>query len=338
MNREPASTAFLDLYRAYAAELPRWFWRLHLPERDRADAAQEVWLELNNHPGLVLSSPREARRLLFQVAVRVADRLRRRAARAASRRSPRTPDDLAASHDVEERAAEALALMEALDAFEPATRRLLIASKVLGLTEREIAEGEGLSLSAVKARIWRASAELARRMRAGDEQHERRGVLLLPAAIVIAPEACAAMCAIWEAEGRLPSFGGPGGPGGRPPAPPPPQQPPTLPTAPALPWLVASPAAAVVLVVVLVFGPAVTVLVVLSLGAHEHPALARAGLEAPPPVLAPASSPPPAPSSPSSAASPPSSAPRPGGKTLSAEDRRKLRFARGISSRKVDDE
>ncbi|MDC0750045.1 hypothetical protein POL67_52455, partial [Polyangium sp. rjm3] len=114
-------------------------------------------------------------------------------------------------------------------------------------------------------------------------------------------------------EGRLPSFGGPGGPGEGPPPPPPPppppQHPPTLPTAPALPWLVASPAAAVALVVVLVFGPAVTVLVVLFLGAHDHPALARAGLEVPP-VRGPATSEPSPANFSSSAASEPPPAPR----------------------------
>ncbi|HVK71270.1 MAG TPA: hypothetical protein VM694_42740, partial [Polyangium sp.] len=107
--------------------------------------------------------------------------------------------------------------------------------------------------------------------------------------------------------------------------------------APALPWLVASPAAAVALVVVFVFGPAFTVLVVLFLGAHDHPALARAGLEVPPvrrPEPSPAnfsssaaSEPPPAPRAPSSQSS---TAKGGGGASrgkLTEEDRQRLRLS-----------
>ena len=288
-----------------------WFRRLGLSARDADDAAQDVWAEVGKNPEQIPASDREARLALFKLAAREADRLRKRAKRDAARRdSTLAVEELAPDGNAEERVAENFALMEALDALDSQTRRLVLASKLYERTDREIAAEEGLTPSSVQSRVWRTCAELWRRVHAHDEgQDRRRGVLVLPGALVIAPEFKAAMCAIWEAEGRLPSFGGPGGPGGGPPPPPPPpQQPPTLPAAPALPWLVASPAAAVALVVVLVFGPAVTVLVVLFLGSHDHPALARAGLEVPP-VQLPAGEPPPAPSSPSSAASKPPPAP-----------------------------
>ncbi|MDI3290467.1 sigma-70 family RNA polymerase sigma factor [Polyangium sp. 15x6] len=337
-----SSSPFLELYQAYAAILPRWFRLLHLPERDVADAAQEVWIEVGTNPEQIPANAREARIALFKLAARVAARLRYRAAKAASRRGSEAPDELAAVHDVEERAAEALAVMAAVDVLDPQTRRLIIASKLLGYTESEIASREGLSSSAVKVRIWRTCAEISRRVRAHDErQDRRRGVLLLPGTLVIDPEIRAAMCAIWEAEGRLPSFGGPGGPGGppRPPLPPPP------PVVPAAPWFAASPTAAPKLaaLVVLVLGPACAVLVFL-LWNPERPELARGGLRVPPvriELVGQCETIPDAQAAATTTSSAPpstSSTTSPGGKTLSAEDRRKLRLAREAYSRQGDAE
>ncbi|MDC3984587.1 sigma factor-like helix-turn-helix DNA-binding protein [Polyangium jinanense] len=77
----------------------------------------------------------------------------------------------------------ALALLEALDELrDEATRRMVIANKVPGYTEPEIAELFGMPVGTVHARISRACVKLAKRLRANDERQERRGVLLLPSA------------------------------------------------------------------------------------------------------------------------------------------------------------
>ncbi|MDI1428793.1 sigma factor-like helix-turn-helix DNA-binding protein [Polyangium sorediatum] len=344
MTTEPVpSPSFLDLYRRYAEFLPRWFRYLRLCDRDAADAAQDVWAEVGKNLELIPATPREAQLALFKLAARVADRLRQRAAREAARLDDtRAPDELPPEGDIEEQAAEALALMEALDALDPQTRRLVVASRIYDRTDRDIAEEEGLTPSSVQSRVWRTCSELWRRIRGhnDEEKDRRRGALLLPGLLAIRPEFKAAMCAIWEAEGRLPSFGGPGGPGGpgeppHPPAPPPP----SLPRVPATPSVLSMGPVGVllallILVVVVVVAPAGLVMVTLQLD-DDKPHQACAGLDVPPMVFAldptGAAPPPrshpteaPTPSSPRSANSTSASSVSPSG-TLSPEALKRLR-------------
>lgn len=342
------SPSFLDLYRRYAEFLPRWFRYLRLCDRDAADAAQEVWAEIGKNPEQIPATPRDAQIALFKLAARVADRLRHRAAREAARLDDtRAPDELAPEGDIEEQAADALALMEALDALDPQTRRLVVASRVYDRTDREIAEEEGLTPSGVQSRVWRTCAELWRQVRGhrDEEKDRRRGALLLPGTLVIRPEFKAAMCAIWEAEGRLPSFGGPGGPGGPPhPPPPSPPFPPRVPAAPSVPWIAMGPVgvflALLILVVVVVVAPAGLVMITLQVVESDEPLRARAGPDVTPFVLdeldptgeaQPPSSHPleeaPAPPSPCSTSSASASTAGPGG-TLSPEALKRLRITK----------
>ncbi|MDC0750060.1 RNA polymerase sigma factor, partial [Polyangium mundeleinium] len=193
---DPPSASFEALFRAYAAELPRWFSRLRVPPCDVADASQEVWLELQEHPEQVPTSQGEARLALFTVAARIAQRFRRRAALDASRRHPTTePEHLAAAESLDDRMSAALTLLDAFVALDEFTRRLVIASKVLGHTDAEIARAVGLTEASVQARIWRTCTQLATK-RDEHKRNKRRGALLLPGELVIDPEIRAAMAAI----------------------------------------------------------------------------------------------------------------------------------------------
>ncbi|MDI1435388.1 RNA polymerase sigma factor [Polyangium sorediatum] len=335
---EPAAPplgSFASLYQAYAAQLPHWFRRLRVPAVSTADAEQEVWQAVTEAPESIPTSPTEARRALFDLAVRVAQNHRRREARNAARRSAVAVDDIESDRpNLEEQAAVALALIEALEELrDEATRRMVLANKVLGYTEPEIAARFGMPVNTVHSRIRRACVQLAKRLRANDAREERRGVLLLPGAIVFDPEIRAAMAAILSVDGRLPSFGG-GGPGDPPPPPPPP--PPPVPKAPGLASSPTTASNLAALVVLLLLGPAcAAALVFLFLGPPERPALARGGLFVPTPRIdfgephesAHASATPP-PTLPTSAptSTPSTRAPRP--ETLSDEARRALRLDR----------
>ncbi|WP_170319607.1 sigma factor-like helix-turn-helix DNA-binding protein [Polyangium spumosum] len=329
---EPAASplgSFADLYQAYAAQLPHWFRWLRVPAISAADAEQEVWLAVTEAPASIPTSPTEARRALFMLAVRIAQNHRRREARRVARQSGVVIDDLEArGPSLEEQAAVALALLDVLEELgDEATRRMVIANKVLGYTEPEIAALYGMPVGTVHSRISRACVQLAKRLRANDEREERRGVVLLPGAIVFDPEIRAAMAAILAVHGGLPSFGG-GGPGG-----PPPPPPPLLTTIPAAPWLASIPTTApklAALVVLLLLGPAcVAFLVFLFVWSPERPELARSGLLVPPVSIelgeVQESAPPSQPTS-APASTPATRAPR--AETLSDDARRALRLGR----------
>ena len=212
----PRPGSFDDLHQAYAVLLPRWFRRLRVPAVDADDAAQDVWLEVGTNPDQIPTDANGARKALFKLALRVAARLRERANNAENRRHPTTePDHLATDANIEARACDALALLEQLDRLDETTRRMLIASKVLGYSDQEIGRELKMTAEAVRVRTWRACAQLSKSL---PKRDERRGVLLAPGVLFIDDEIRAALCAIWSAEGRMPAFGGPKGP---PPPPPP---------------------------------------------------------------------------------------------------------------------
>lgn len=210
MSLECASARdyFADLYQAYATLLPRWFRRLRVSPNDVADAEQDLWLEVGAEPEQIPRDASEARKALFKLAARVAERLRRKTNKEAARRDGNIdPDALALEANLDERASDALALFDALERLDELSRRIVVASKVLGYSETEIAAQTGLTVHAVRLRQWRACARLSKA-----KKREARGVLLAPLAFTIEPEIGAALCAIYAAEGRLPQFGGPGGP------------------------------------------------------------------------------------------------------------------------------
>ncbi|MBK9260706.1 MAG: hypothetical protein IPM54_12915 [Polyangiaceae bacterium] len=108
--------------------------------------------------------------------------------------------------------------MDAIDQLDATNRELFIASKVLEYQLPEIAAMTGLGEDAIWLRVWNACAKIRKTLARNQKRDERRGVIIAPAEIEIAPETRAAMCALWSLEGRMPSFGGPKDP---PPPPPP---------------------------------------------------------------------------------------------------------------------
>ena len=277
----PRFASVKDLHKAYGALLPQWFRRLRVPDGDVSDAAQDVWLEVSTDPAQIPANENEARRILWNVSARVAERLRDRAKKAGSRRHPTTEPEDVAGPNMEERASIALALLEQLDSLDESTRRLVIASKVFGFTDAEIAESEGLSPQVVQARIWRACAKISQKL---GKSEERCGALLMPGELVIDGETRAAFCAIWEAEGRLPQFGGPKGP----PPPPPPFFPVSklgaLPLS--LPSLTAPQLVALALLALAPIAGGLAVLWFVLTRPHDRPPLARSGLYTPAATLA----------------------------------------------------
>jgi RNA polymerase sigma factor (sigma-70 family) len=273
----PRPGSFDDLHQAYAVLLPRWFRRLRVPAVDADDAAQDVWLEVGTNPDQIPTDANGARKALFKLALRVAARLRERANDAENRRHPTTePDHLATDANIEARACDALALLEQLDRLDETTRRMLIASKVLGYSDEEIGRELNMTAEAVRVRMWRACAQLSKSL---PKRDERRGVLLAPGVLFIDDEIRAALCAIWSAEGRMPAFGGPKGP--------PPPPPPFLPMSKvgalplSLPLGLTPKLVALALLVSLPLLGGLALILALLMRPRERPPLARSGLYTP---------------------------------------------------------
>ena len=271
------------LFRTYAAELPHWLSRFHVPKRFLDDASQDFWLAALEQTAKFPASVQEARLALLKLASTVARRWSRRDANDANPNDPTTDlESFESFRDGEAQIFDALAVIEVLDLLEEPHRGLLIAHKVLGYTAAELAYELGISEDKVARKIWTATADVATKLRKPNKAEEKRralGALLLPGPLALTPELRAGMCAIWEAEGRLPQFGGPKGP-----PPPPPPRPPAklirLPFAPlTMPKLAAL--AVFVLFALLALVGLVALLVFLT-RPHEPPRLARSGLVTPP--------------------------------------------------------
>ena len=275
------------LFRTYAAELPRWLCRFHVPARFLDDASQDFWIAALEQAAKLPASDQEARLALLKLASTVARRWSRRDANDANPNDPTTDlESFSSFRDGEAQIFDALAVIEVLDLLEEPHRGLLIAHKVLGYTAAELANELGISEDKVARQIWTATAGVATKLRKPNKAEEKRralAALLLPGPLALTPELRAGMCAIWSAEGRLPQFGGPKGP----PPPPPPFFPVSklgaLPLS--LPALTPKLVALAVLVSLPLLGGLALVLALLT-RPRERPPLARSGLYTPAATLA----------------------------------------------------
>ncbi|MBK9260800.1 MAG: sigma-70 family RNA polymerase sigma factor [Polyangiaceae bacterium] len=213
-----AHPAFEDLYQAYGAELRKWLYRMRLSAQDAEDAAQEVWLVVAAHPERIPTSATEAQRELRRIAWTIARTMERRVLRNADRRDRTQPDELQGGISHVEQLDNLSELMDAIDQLDETNRELFIAYKILEYSLPEIAAMTGLGEDAIWLRVWNACAKIRKTLARNQKRDERRGVIIAPAEIEIAPETRAAMCALWSLEGRMPNFGGPKDP---PPPPPP---------------------------------------------------------------------------------------------------------------------
>lgn len=200
--------AFEDIYRAYAAELRKWLHRLQLSQHDAEDAAQEAWLVFAAHPERIPTDSKEAQKELRRIASNIARSMVRRAARNAARRELAQLDELRGVSHVEQ-LDNISELMDAIDQLDENSRELFIASKILKYEITEIAAMTDIKEDAIWLRVWNACAKLRKILAKNQKRDERRGVLIAPAEIEIAPETRAAMCALWSLDGRMPNFGGP---------------------------------------------------------------------------------------------------------------------------------
>lgn len=210
---------FEHLYRAYAVELRRWIHWLHLSPQDAEDVAQEVWLIVSANPARLPTGDVETRKELRRMATNIGRTLRRRAMRNAERHVFVFPEKLQGPISQVEQLDNLDELMDAIDQLDEQLREVFIASKVLELTHPEIAAMTGVTERTVCNRIWSACAQLRKKLGQPDERKDKRGVVIAPTEIEIAPETRAAMCALWSIEGRMPQFGGPKDPPPPPPVP-----------------------------------------------------------------------------------------------------------------------
>lgn len=203
------TAAFEDIYRAYAVELHKWLHRLQLSQQDAEDAAQEAWLVFAAHPERIPTDSKEAQKELRRIASNIARSMVRRAARNADRRDMTQPDELRGEISHVEQLENISELMDAIDQLDESSRELFIASKILKYELPEIAAMTDIKEDAIWLRVWNACAKLRKILAKNQKRDERRGVLIAPAEIEIAPETRAAMCALWSLDGRMPKFGGP---------------------------------------------------------------------------------------------------------------------------------
>lgn len=146
-----------EIVRAFGGTLRRFIRRRVASEQDADDVLQETLAKV--HVGL--GSLEEEARLeawLYQVARNaIADHHRSRA------RTPHAtlPDDLGREDPPEDVAAEVASwLAPMMEALDPEDREALRLADLEGITQRELAERLGLSLSGAKSRVQRARKRL----------------------------------------------------------------------------------------------------------------------------------------------------------------------------------
>jgi DNA-directed RNA polymerase specialized sigma24 family protein len=203
------NATFDDLYRAYAAELPRWFHRLGLSEEQAKDATQTLWLIVTENIHKIPASEPGTKKELSKIAANIARKAQRDVARDNDRYEEANPDELPGCIPNAEQMACASELIKAIDQLDEPNRELFIANKILGYQCPEIAAMTGLKDDTIWIRVWNACAQIRSMVGQPDERKEKRGVVIAPAEIEIPLETRAAFCAIWSVEGRMPNFGGP---------------------------------------------------------------------------------------------------------------------------------
>ncbi len=158
MNRLPANVAALDfeaVYDRFGAELQA-FLRRRVPDAATADdLLQSIWLKVHER----LPELRDAERVapwLFQVARNaLVDHQRR------IRPTEALPSEVAPATEATADGPDlGPAVLRFLDVLPPEDREALRLTEFEGLTQRELAERLGLSLSGAKSRVQRARARL----------------------------------------------------------------------------------------------------------------------------------------------------------------------------------
>ncbi len=214
-----SNATFEDLYRAYAAELPRWFYRLGLSQEQARDATQTLWLIVTENIRKMPVSEPDTKNALSKIAANIAKKNRRHAVCDKDRYHVANPDELPGRIPNAEQMACASELIDAIDSLPEHLREMFIANKIEGHEFPEIAAMTNVKEAAISKRVWNACALIRYKLGHSDERKGRkRGVVIAPADIEIPIETRAAFCAIWSAEGCMPNFGGPKDP---PPPPPP---------------------------------------------------------------------------------------------------------------------
>ena len=155
---EPDPTSFTDLYRRYAQDVFRFAFWLSGNADDAKDIVAETFVRVwtSEQPIRELS----VKAYLFTIARRLYLQQRRRT----SRHSSLTDEHAGVSRDTErslEDRSELDNVLRAMAALPEQDRTILIMRAAEELTHEEIAAATGLSLAAVKVRIFRARARLS---------------------------------------------------------------------------------------------------------------------------------------------------------------------------------
>ena len=213
-SEQAPSPTPLDIYRTYESVLPGWLYRFGISSTDTEDTMQEVWLGICDGSVPIPKTVQDARLELVKVTRRIAMRTRWREQRDALQHVPE-PDECADDLDEEEHVVNALGVFNALERLAAPYRELVQEHYVLGYSIADMAKRAKTSESTMRKRVWRATAELEK-LRQHDQTQEERpkkkrksGLLIAPCAMELDPATRATFCAIWDAEGRLPEFGGP---------------------------------------------------------------------------------------------------------------------------------
>lgn len=177
MNRPPvapASLAFEAVYDRFGAELQGFLRRRIRDAATADDLLQSVWLKVHER----LPELRDADRVapwLFQVARNALIDHQRRA-----RPTETLPPELApAAETASEMPDLGPAVLRFLDVLPPEDREALRLTEFESLTQRELAQRLGLSLSGAKSRVQRARARLREELeRCCRFEFDRRGNII----------------------------------------------------------------------------------------------------------------------------------------------------------------
>ena len=215
------------LLASYVDEFERWMQnsRRCRRSRDTDDVRQEIrvaFWELRDTP----ATPAEAR-LIFQ---RLASRFAQRTKRQVNRQGALVydPEGFAerlegGAEKTEGDAVESLALFDALEQLNDVQRWLIIECKFKERSNVDVGKELRVSGDVVRYRLWRAMTRLVAILKDKDEKtngkKEERGAIVAPLAFAFTDDQCGVFWAIWKAEGRLPTYGGPPGPPPNPPRP-----------------------------------------------------------------------------------------------------------------------
>ena len=230
----PASAPQPPPLSSYVAEFEQWMQKSGRCRKSNEveDICQEIRLALWIMKD-VPATRAEARLVFLRLASRFESRARRQVYHQGA--LVERPEDLAGS--IERDALQSLVLFEALEKLDAYEQWLIKECKIEGRTYQDVANQLGVCEKTVYNHLWRAIAQLFAAVKGEDDEKEHKsGALIVPLAFEFTDIQRAAFSAIWRAEGRVPTYGGPPPP---PPPPPPPSPPPVVPVVPPPPIFVA---------------------------------------------------------------------------------------------------